>query len=53
MDDESEAQAAADAEMDEFLKHFSLLKSREKLAEQDKIWRDICHILKWEFIRSV
>ena len=39
--------------LDEFKSCFPLLKSREKLHEQDKIWRDICHILKWEFIRSV
>ncbi len=40
-------------EMDEFLKHFSLLKSREKLAEQDKIWRKICKDLKWQFIKTI
>ena len=40
-------------EMDEFLKHFSLLKSREKLAEQDKIWRLICKDLKWQFIKTI
>lgn len=40
-------------EMDEFLKHFTLLKSREKLAEQDKIWRKICHDLRWEYIKTI
>ena len=40
-------------EMDEFLKHFSLLKSREKLAEQDTIWRLICNDLKWQFIKTI
>lgn len=40
-------------ELDNFLKCFPLLKSREKLYEQDKIWREICDILKWEFIPSV
>ena len=38
---------------DEFKSCFPLLKSREKLHEQDKIWRDICKILQWEFVRSV
>jgi hypothetical protein len=40
-------------EMDEFLSCFPLLKSREKLHEQDKIWRKICEEMAWEFIRSV
>ena len=40
-------------EKDEFLEFFSLLKSREKLAEQDKMWRNICIELKWEFIKTI
>lgn len=40
-------------EMDEFLSCFPLLKSREKLHEQDKIWKKICEEMRWEFIRSV
>ena len=40
-------------EMDEFLNHFSLLKSREKLAEQDKIWKLICKDLKWQYIKTI
>jgi len=40
-------------EKDELLKHFRLLKSREKLAEQDSLWRKICEDLRWEFIRTV
>jgi hypothetical protein len=40
-------------EKDELLKHFRLLKSREKLAEQDALWRKICEDLRWEFIRTV
>ena len=40
-------------EMDEFLPYFSLLKSREKLAEQDKIWKKICHELRWQFIKTI
>ena len=35
------------------LKHFSLLKSREKLHEQEKIWKKICEELGWKFIRSI
>jgi len=40
-------------EMDEYLSNFSLLKSREKLAEQDKIWKLICNDLKWEYIKTI
>ena len=30
--------------MDEYLIHFPLLKSREKLYQQDKIWKNICKV---------
>jgi uncharacterized Zn finger protein (UPF0148 family) len=40
-------------EKDEYLKHFSLLKSREKLHVQDQIWRKICLEVRWEFIQSI
>jgi uncharacterized Zn finger protein (UPF0148 family) len=40
-------------EKDEYLKHFSLLKSREKLHVQDQIWRNICTDVHWEFIQSI
>ena len=38
---------------DELLKHFSLLKSREKLHVQDQIWKKICEEVNWEFIQSI
>ena len=40
-------------ELDEFTKCFPLLKSREKLRQQDKIWENICYELKWQFIPSI
>ena len=40
-------------ELDNLLIHFPLLKSREKLREQDKIWKNICRDLKWEYIPSI
>ena len=40
-------------EMDEFLICFPLLKSREKLHQQDQIWKNICEELQWEFIKSL
>ena len=38
---------------DEYLIYFPLLKSREKLFEQEKIWKEICHDLKWKFVPSI
>jgi uncharacterized Zn finger protein (UPF0148 family) len=40
-------------EKDEYLKYFSLLKSREKLHLQDQIWKQICEDVNWEFIQSI
>ncbi|CAH6421625.1 Poxvirus Late Transcription Factor VLTF3 like [uncultured virus] len=40
-------------EIDDFTKCFPLLKSREKLRQQDKIWEKICVELRWQYIPSV
>jgi hypothetical protein len=40
-------------ELDEFLPSFPLLKNRDKLYMQDKIWQKICEDMKWEFIRTL
>uniref|UniRef100_A0A6C0DCN6 Viral late gene transcription factor 3 zinc ribbon domain-containing protein n=1 Tax=viral metagenome TaxID=1070528 RepID=A0A6C0DCN6_9ZZZZ len=40
-------------ELDEYLPCFPLLKNRDKLYIQDKIWQKICADLSWEFIRSI
>jgi hypothetical protein len=40
-------------ELDEYLSSFPLLKNRDKLYVQDKIWEKICEELKWQFIRSI
>ena len=40
-------------ELDDFLPCFPLLKSRDKLKEQDRIWKQICNYLEWEFIPSL
>ena len=39
-------------EYDHLLSFFPLLKSREKLQQQDQIWKKICEELKWEYIPS-
>lgn len=38
---------------DEYLPNFPLLKSRDKLHQQDQIWKNICEELGWHFIRSI
>jgi len=40
-------------DLDEYLPSFPLLKNRDKLYIQDKIWEKICEDLSWQFIRSV
>jgi hypothetical protein len=40
-------------ELDEYLPCFPLLKNRDKLYVQDKIWQKICSDLSWEFIKSI
>tara|TARA_B100001094_G_C18180378_1_gene800559 strand:+ start:209 stop:1285 length:1077 start_codon:yes stop_codon:yes gene_type:complete len=40
-------------ELDHLLIYFPLLKSREKLQQQDKIWSKICGTLQWEYIPSI
>jgi hypothetical protein len=40
-------------ELDEYLKCFQLLKSRNKLHQQDIIWKHICNILNWQYIPSL
>lgn len=37
----------------ELMKQFSLLKSREKLYEQDQLWKMICGDLGWEFRKTI
>ena len=38
---------------DEYIKYFPLLKSREKLYQQELIWEKICEELGWQFIKSI
>ena len=38
---------------DIYLQYFPLLKSKEKLHQQDVIWKKICRDLHWEFIPTV
>lgn len=36
----------------EYLQYFSLLKSKDKLRQQDKVWKNICQDLGWKFYPS-
>ena len=38
---------------DDYLPCFPLLKSKEKLYQQDVIWRLICNELQWEYISTI
>ena len=40
-------------ELDEYLQCFMLLKSRNKLHQQDLIWKHICDALNWQYIPSI
>ena len=39
--------------LDEFLASFPLLKNRDKLYQQSKVWQAICKDMSWEYIRSI
>ncbi len=36
-----------------YLPHIQLLKDREKIMEQDCVWKQICRDLNWEFIHTI
>lgn len=38
---------------DSYLQYFPLLKSKEKLYQQDVIWKKICQDLRWEYIPTI
>lgn len=38
---------------DEYLEFFPLLKSRDKLYQQDIMWKAICDKLRWQYIPSI
>jgi hypothetical protein len=39
--------------LDNLKEGFHLLKSREKLHQQDQMWKEICKELNWMFIKSI
>jgi hypothetical protein len=40
-------------ELDQYLKFFPLLRSREKTFQMDQIWKKICADLDWQFVASI
>jgi len=38
---------------DQYLPFFPLLKSKEKLRQQDVIWKKICNEVRWEYISTI
>ena len=38
---------------EKYLNEIPMLKDREKLIEQDDIWKKMCGILKWDFIPTI
>jgi predicted nucleic acid-binding Zn-ribbon protein len=40
-------------ELDEFLASFPLLKNRDKLYQQSKVWEQICIDMSWQYIPTI
>lgn len=40
-------------DLDEYVNYFPLLKNNSKLLQHDKIWKQICKYMKWEFYKSI
>lgn len=40
-------------DLDEYVGYFPLLKNNAKLMQHDKIWKQICEYMKWEWIKSM
>ena len=39
--------------LDEYKQYFPFLKHDDRLRDQDQIWKKICNILGWQYIKSV
>ena len=40
-------------ELDEFLASFPLLKNRDKLYQQSKVWQKICEEMSWQYLPNI
>lgn len=39
--------------LDDYISYFPLLKNNAKLLQHDKIWKNICKYMKWEYYKSI
>lgn len=40
-------------DLDEYISYFPLLKNNAKLLQHDRIWKNICGYMKWEYYKSI
>ncbi|AYV84994.1 MAG: hypothetical protein Satyrvirus2_5 [Satyrvirus sp.] len=40
-------------DLDEYINYFPLLKNNTKLLQHDRIWKNICEYMKWEYYKSI
>ena len=40
-------------DMPEHAKFFNLLKSKDKLKDQDNVWKKICMDMGWDYLKSI
>ena len=40
-------------DMPEHSKFFNLLKSKDKLKDQDNVWKKICADMNWDYLKSI
>lgn len=40
-------------DLDEYIGYFPLLKNNAKLLQHDRIWKNICKYMKWEYYKSI
>jgi hypothetical protein len=40
-------------DLDEYISYFPLLKNNAKLLQHDRIWKNICKYMRWEYYKSI
>lgn len=40
-------------DLDEYIDYFPLLKNNAKLRQHDRIWKQICHHMRWKYYKSL
>lgn len=39
--------------LDKYINYFPLLKNNTKLLQHDKIWKNICEYMRWQYMKSI